>query len=127
MPTIDHVALYVEDLDAVCAFYRDYLDAEVDGGYHNPRTGLRTHFLTFGDGARLEVMTRPGQDEEPSPRRRGFIHVAFNLESRVAVDGLVARLVADGVEIVNGPRVTGDGYYEAVTVDPEGNLVELVG
>lgn len=126
MPAIDHVALYVSDLEEVCAFYTTFFDASLDEGYHNPRTGLRTHFLTFDDGARLEVMTRPGHDVAPDAMRRGFIHVAFSMGSRDAVDALVRRFEQAGVPLVDGPRVTGDGYYEAVVHDPEGNAVEVV-
>jgi lactoylglutathione lyase len=32
---------------------------------------------------------------------------------------------AAGVPVVSSPRLTGDGYYEAVVTDTEGNLVEI--
>ena len=127
MAVLDHAALHVEDLDAVCDFYTRYVGASRGPGYHNPRTGLRTHFLSFEGGARLEVMSRPGHDEPQSARHLGLHHLALRLGPREAVDTLVQRLLRDGVTVLDGPRVTGDGYYEAVVLDPEGNHVELVG
>ncbi|KUP26699.1 VOC family protein [Kocuria rhizophila] len=127
MAVLDHAALHVEDLDAVCAFYTTHLGATQGAGYHNPRTGLRTYFLSFEDGGRLEVMTRPDHDRPRDEFALGYHHVAFHLGSRAAVDACVQRLRDAGTEPVDGPRVTGDGYYEAVVLDPEGHRVEVVG
>lgn len=127
MAVLGHAALHVEDLDAVCAFYTTHLGATQGAGYHNPRTGLRTYFLSFEGGGRLEVMTRPGYDRPRDERALGYHHVAFHLGSRDAVDAFVQRLRDAGIEPVDGPRVTGDGYYEAVVLDPEGHRVEVVG
>jgi lactoylglutathione lyase len=86
-----------------------------------PKTSLRTYFLTFSEGARLEVMTRDGLPEgDPAAEKTGFTHLAFKLDGREAVDALTARLSADGFAVVGGPRVTGDGYYESCVLGPEG-------
>lgn len=127
MPTIDHAALFVTDLEAAREFFCTYFGATSNEQYHNPRTGLRTYFLDFGDGARLELMTRPDVTGIPAASDTGWNHVALRLGSREAVDEMAARLAADGYRITSGPRVTGDGYYEAVVLDGEGNPVELVG
>jgi lactoylglutathione lyase len=126
MPGVDHVAVSVSDLESVRAFYERYLGAEAGPLYHNPSTGLRSYFLSFGDGARLEIMTRPGTTEPALPQQLGWAHTAFSLGSREAVDALVEVLRTDGFTVVDGPRVTGDGYYEASVLDPEGNRVELM-
>lgn len=124
---INHVAMYVRDLEASRLFYERYFAATANARYHNPNTGLQTYFLGFpGSDVRLEIMTRPGL----SPRaeramNEGFIHLAFSTGSRDAVDALTARLQADGFACLSGPRVTGDGYYESVAVDPDGNLLEI--
>ena len=97
-----------------------------NGGYHNAETGFRSYFISFDGGARLEVMNRPGMSDPPKdPARTGFIHAAFSVGSREAVDALTARLRADGYEVASGPRTTGDGYYESCVVGVEGNLIEL--
>ena len=95
--------------------------------YHNPKTGLQTYFLTFPDSAtRLELMTRPGlAPGGERMMREGYIHCAFSVGSREAVDRLTAQLVADGYPCLSGPRTTGDGYYESVVADPDGNLLEI--
>ena len=124
--TIDHVALYVEDLQGARDFFLRYFEAQANDGYHNPKTGLRTYFLTFASGARLEVMTRPrmvARGDEPV--QTGYIHLAFNTGSREAVDALTERLRADGYEVLSEPRVTGDGYYESCVLGPEGCQLEL--
>ena len=121
---IEHIALTVRDLEAARAFFEQYFQASSNNGYHNPVTGLRTYFLTFDGGARLELMTRPALPEGTEPRI-GYAHLAFALGSREAVDALTARLRADGWAVASGPRVTGDGYYESCVAGPEGCLLEL--
>ena len=84
---IEHVALYVEQLERMREFYSTYFGAVSNDGYHNPRTGLRTYFLSFSDGSRLELMNRPQMQREPKGQMRtGYIHLAFSLGSREAVD-----------------------------------------
>jgi lactoylglutathione lyase len=97
--------------------------------YENPRTGFRSYFVSFDDGARLELMSRPAHEPEqraPEDHSLGYAHVALGLGGRERVDAVVARLEAEGVAILGRPRVTGDGSYEAVIADPEGNRIELV-
>ncbi|HAE85632.1 MAG TPA: glyoxalase [Anaerolineaceae bacterium] len=123
-----HIALYVQDLEGMKDFYVQYFDASANTKYHNPKTGLQTYFLSFSDGARLELMTRP--ELTPHPQQdapaAGYNHIAFMLGSRERVDALAQELSLAGCPILSGPRVTGDGYYEASLLDPEGNLLELV-
>ena len=94
--------------------------------YHNPRTGLRTYFLTFDGGARVELMQKPGALPGGPELREGWAHLSFSLGSREAVDATTERLRAAGCAVESGPRVTGDGYYESCLLDPEGNRVELM-
>lgn len=123
---IDHVGLYANDIEAMKRFYTTYFGAAADAGYHNPRTGFRSYFLTFEGGARLELMNRPDIEDMPKPpARTGFIHIAICVGGRDAVDALASRLAADRFTIAGMPRVTGDGYYECVALDPEGNQVEV--
>jgi lactoylglutathione lyase len=51
--------------------------------------------------------------------------VAISVGSRDHVDELTARLRQDGYPVLDGPRRTGDGYYESVVLDPDGNRVEI--
>lgn len=123
---IDHVAMYVKDLEGVRQFFMKYLDAVSNDGYHNKTTDFRSYFLTFEDGMRLEIMNKPGmEDPEKTLNRTGFIHLAFNVGSREAVDELTARLRKDGYQVVSGPRTTGDGYYESCIVAVEENQIEI--
>ena len=123
---IEHIALYVNDLERARDFFVRYLGGVPNAGYHNDRTGFRSYFLQFGDGARLELMCKPGMDDAPKPlARTGYAHIAFSLGSKEAVDALTATLRADGYEVVSGPRTTGDGYYESCVVAVEGNQIEL--
>lgn len=121
---IEHVALWARDLEGVCAFYVR-LGATAGPLYRNSRTGSSSRFLSWPGGqARLEVMSRPGTGL-PGTGWSGWAHVALALGSEAAVDQLVAQLSGEGVPVVDGPRRTGDGYYECVVLDPEGNRVEL--
>ena len=123
---IEHIALYVNDLEGAKAFFVNYFGAVSNEGYHNKTTDFRSYFLTFSDGARLEIMHKPQMiDAEKYPNRTGFIHLAFSVGSKEAVDSLTARLKADGFEVLSGPRTTGDGYYESCIAGFEGNLIEI--
>lgn len=127
---IEHVALWARDIEAVAAFYARWFGARVGERYENARKGFASRFLEFGDGARLEVMSRTdvGARGAPNPQgseQLGFAHVAIAVGDEAAVDALAARLRAAGIELADGPRRTGDGYYECVVRDPEGNRVEV--
>ena len=123
---IEHIAMYVNNLEAARDFFVRYLVAQSNAGYHKPKTDFRSYFLTFSDGARLELMHKPQmEDGEKTLNRTGLIHIAFSLGSAQAVDALTARLQADGYTVVSGPRTTGDGYYESCVVVFEGNQIEL--
>ena len=123
---IEHVAMYVSHLEEARDFFVKYLGAKANDGYHNPRTDFRSYFLTFDDGARLELMNKPTvTDEAKMPERTGYAHIAFSVGSREAVDALTARLQADGYAVVSGPRTTGDGYYESCVLAVEDNQIEI--
>ncbi len=123
---IEHIAMYVNDLEKAKDFFIRYFEASTNDGYHNPSTGFRSYFLTFDDGARLEIMNRPGISDLPKAlTSTGYSHIAFSLGSREAVDALTRRLEHDGYPVISGPRITGDGYYESCVVGMEGNQIEI--
>ena len=123
---IEHVAMYVNDLESARNFFIKYFGAKSNAGYHNPTKKFRSYFLSFDGGARLELMHKADMvDREKDINRTGFIHIAFSVGSRAAVDELTARLKADGFEVLSGPRTTGDGYYESCIIDLEGNQIEI--
>ena len=123
---IEHIAMYVNDLEKARSFFMQYLGARSNEGYHNPKTDFRSYFLSFDDGARLEIMNKPGmKDEKKAQARTGYIHIAFSLGSKERVDALTKKLREDGYEVISGPRTTGDGYYESCMIGIEGNQIEL--
>ncbi len=123
---IEHVALYVQDLEAARRFFTAYLGGISNDGYYNPRTGFRSYFIAFDGGSRLEIMTRPDMEELPKPpARTGYAHIAFSVGSRENVDKLTQQLRCDGYSVASGPRVTGDGYYESCLVGIEENIIEI--
>lgn len=126
MIKIDHIAMYVADLEGARKFFNDFFGATSNEMYHNPKTGLRTYFLTFPEGGKLEIMSRPEVDVVNNPVfRSGFIHLSFSLGSRTEVDRLTCLLSSHGYEVLSGPRITGDGYYESCIRGFEDNLLEL--
>ena len=126
---IEHVAIWVRDLERIRSFYKTYFEATANDKYVNSRTGFSSYFLRFPDGgARLELMQMPGiLENQPDGLSQwmGFTHIAVSVGSEAAVDALTNRLQTDGYTIADGPRRTGDGYYESVALDPEGNRVEI--
>lgn len=123
---IEHIAMYVKDLEATKHFFMKYLGATSNDGYLNKKTEFRSYFLSFEDGARLEIMNQPQVTEcQPEVQRLGYIHLAFCVGSKAKVDALTAELKEDGYTVISGPRTTGDGYYESCIVGIEGNIIEL--
>ncbi len=132
---VEHIAIWTEDIERLRAFYEHNFGAVAGARYVNPVKGFQSYFLSFTSGARLEIMQMPGICEMPSiPRTRndvrtqftGYIHLAISTGSEAGVDALTAQLRADGYPILDGPRATGDGYYESVALDPDGNRLEIV-
>ncbi len=147
---IEHAALWTKDLQRLVAFYVEYFGAVAGERYFNPRRQFTSYFLSFSSGARLEVMsTSPTQPAgarsassptgdaaptQPPPSGSaptgegpgvGAAHLAFATGSEAQVDALTARLRTAGYPVLDGPRRTGDGYYESVVLDPDGNRVEI--
>lgn len=131
---IDHVAIWTRDtatLERLREFYQTHFGASAGARYESRRRpGFTSYFLTFpADGesssARLELMTAPDVPEGSRGDITGWAHIAIALGTRAAVDHMVARFRAAGVPVLSGPRTTGDGYYEAVVEDPDGNVVEI--
>lgn len=132
---IEHVALWTRDtatLERLRAFYQTWFGASAGRMYESRRRpGFTSYFLSFpadgeGGGARLELMAAPDIGEGSRGDVTGWAHIAIALGTHAAVDALVARMTAAGVTVVSGPRTTGDGYYEAVVQDPDGNVVEIM-
>ena len=123
---IEHIALYVNDLEGTRRFFVKYFGATSNDGYHNPQADFRSHFLSFDNGARLEIMNKPNMsDLSKEINRTGYAHIAFSVGSKEKVDTLTAKLKADGYEVISGPRTTGDGYYESCIIALEGNQIEI--
>ena len=134
---IEHLAMYVNDLEAARDFFVEYLGGRSNDGYHNPITGFRSYFISFDNGPRLELMNKPGVgSHEGTPggdlvdgidgtERPGYAHIAFSVGSKEKVDELTKTIKYDGYEVISGPRTTGDGYYESCIVDFEGNQIEI--
>lgn len=123
---IDHIALWSICPERAKEFYVRYFGGREGESYHNPRTGLRTWFVSFDEGARMEIMSRPDVAASPADdARAGWAHIAFSVGSRTRVDALTAELSAAGYEVLSAPRTTGDGYYESCVADPDGNRVEI--
>lgn len=121
---IEHVALYVNDLEKAKDFFVSYMNAKPNEGYHNKNTDFKSYFLTFKGGTRLEIMNKPNMaDTDEALTRNG--HIAFSVGSKKKVDELTEQLSKDGYKVISGPRTTGDGYYESCILGIEGNIIEI--
>jgi len=125
---IEHVAIWTGNLSRLASFYETYFQASVGRRYVNPARQFVSVFLTFEGRARLELMQMPTvalRSPAEEPLSTGYAHVAFSTGSPEAVDALTTRLQADGYDVLDGPRRTGDGYYESVVLDCDGNRIEI--
>ncbi|ANF49887.1 glyoxalase [Chryseobacterium glaciei] len=126
---IEHIAIWVRDLEKMKEFYQKYFGATSNEKYHNPVKNFESYFLSFENGSRLEIMTRPDIQEGNNSydaQKFGIVHLAFSTGSNEKVDAITETLRNDGYEIVGEPRTSGDGYYESVILDPENNIVEII-
>lgn len=125
---IEHLAIWVDDLEKMREFYLNYFNVTSNEKYINIKKGFTSYFLDFGEGkTRIELMKMPDIIHEPDKRgfMKGIAHFAISVGSKEAVNNLTERLRADQYTIESEPRTTGDGYYESVVLDPEGNYVEI--
>jgi lactoylglutathione lyase len=126
---IEHIAVWAKDLEKLKEFYITYFQAKAGERYTNTRKNFNSYFLSFDDGCRLELMQMPGIPESQNDIYKqfsGLIHFAVSVGSKEKVDTLTEQLRKDGYEIVGEPRTSGDGYYESVVLDGEGNRIEIL-
>jgi lactoylglutathione lyase len=120
--------MWTQDLERLVSFYSSYFGASVGERYVNSAKGFESRFLSFGGGARLELMRSSGPPPvlyEAGAQRMGLTHLALSVGSEEGVETLTARLRQEGYPVLDGPRRTGDGYYESVVLDPDGNRIEI--
>ena len=123
---IEHIAIWVSDLEKMRVFYETYFKATSGELYENTKKKFTSYFMTFSEGARLEIMKRPEIEKQFSENEHlGLAHFAASVGAKSEVDTLTEKLRSDGYKIVGEPRTTGDGYYESVVLDPEGNRIEI--
>ena len=123
---MEHVALWCRDLERMRQFYQDLFGCAASAPYANAQTGFSSCFLSFPNGGRLELMRSASHDAPQDARHLGFAHLALSVGSPERVDEWTRQLESRGVAIESPPRRTGDGYYESVVLDPEGNRIEIV-
>lgn len=123
---IEHLAIWVNDIERMKDFYQTYFGGVANEKYRNEKKQFESYFLTFDSGARLELMYRPDiEDLDSSKEYIGIAHLAISVGSKAQVDSLTDKLQSAGYSIAGLPRWTGDGYYESVILDPEGNRIEI--
>jgi lactoylglutathione lyase len=127
--TLEHVAIWTDNLERLKAYYMKYFRAASNDKYTNTNKGFESYFLSFESGARLEIMSMPGvpanMNDTVKAQHKGIIHLAFGVSSMEEVDDKAKELRQDGFPILSGPRKTGDGYYEFETLDPDHNRLEV--
>lgn len=122
---IEHIAMYVKDLERAKTFFETYFQGMAGEKYTNEKKGFSSYFISFSDATRLELMQQVGTSESVLKKQFGFAHIAFSLGDKANVLSLTEQLRIDGYSIVSEPRTTGDGYFESCIADMEGNLIEL--
>lgn len=121
---IQHVAVWVRSLEAMKDFYTLKLGGRAGQRYDNNKTGFSSYFIEFDGGAAVELMSRK-DIAEGGKETFGYAHLAYSLGGKTEVNAFTEKMRRDGVEVVSGPRVTGDGCYESCILDPEGNRIEM--
>lgn len=125
---IEHIAIWANDLEKMKAFYLKFFELEPGKKYENAKKQFSSYFLSFSDGVRIELMHKTDISEkivrtEPDS---GLAHFAISVGTKERVDQITELIRKDGYKIIGEPRTTGDGYYESVIADPEGNRIEII-
>lgn len=124
---IAHIAIWTKELEAMKDFYTRYFKGESNEKYINPVKQFESYFICFESGAKLELMRKQSVGNPiDTEERLGISHIAFELGSEEAVLSLTETLRSDGFHVVGEPRTSGDGYFESVVLDVDGNRVELL-
>ncbi|MFO7526174.1 MAG: VOC family protein [Ignavibacteriaceae bacterium] len=127
---LDHVAIWTDNLEVLKDFYAKYFNAVSNDKYVNKQTRMESYFLTFDSGAKIEIMSKPGIPDNLNDRidsqHKGIIHLAFSVDTKQEVDDKAGQLRSGGFRILRGPRITGDGYYEFESIDPDNNRFEVI-
>lgn len=125
---IEHLAIWTRNLEGLREFYQQYFGGTSNEKYVNSRKGFSSYFLSFEGGPRLELMNMPGipdSQDDPDTQFMGLIHFAFEVDSMARVDEMAETFQKSPYPIVDGPRITGDGYYEFTVLDPDRNRIEV--
>ena len=125
---IDHIAIWTRHLEKMKHFYETYFHGKAGEKYLNPRKNFESYFVEFDSGTRLELMEKleiSTKLHDDIKNYLGITHLAISTGERDKVDQLTEQLRADGYTIIGEPRITGDGFYESVALDPDGNKVEI--
>lgn len=125
---LDHIAIWTKQLEKMRLFYEKYFDGKAGQKYINPRKNFESYFIEFESGTRLELMEKlevNSKLHEDMANYLGITHFAMSTGDRKIVEQLTEQLRADGYKIIGEPRITGDGFYESVVLDPDGNKVEI--
>lgn len=126
---IEHIAIWTTQLEQLKDFYCKYFDGKANEKYRNEEKQFESYFVSFGNGARLEIMSRPdipaSLNDTVKRQHLGLIHFAFEVSSMEEVDQMAKHFEDEGLQILSGPRKTGDGYYEFETLDPDNNRLEV--
>ena len=124
---IEHIAIWSMDIEKLKEFYVKYFGAECNSKYINEKRDFQSYFLSFDTGARIEIMQISGLEAMSESEKvfAGFSHFALSVGSKEAVDKITQKISEDGLKVISEPRTTGDGYYESLVLDTDGNKVEI--
>ena len=125
---IVHIALWVDNLEQMKDFYLSYFDATCNKKYTNLTKKFTSYFISFKEGGcSIELMNKPDilANNESRGNRKGWAHLAISVGSKEKVDEMTELFRQDGFRIEGEPRITGDGFYESIILDPEGNFIEI--
>lgn len=124
---LHHIAIWTFRLEELKEFYTRFFGGKSNEKYVNPKKGFESYFISFDEGPSLELMSRPDvQNTLVEENRIGLTHLAFTFPSQAEVLRFTEEMRSEGYPIAGEPRTSGDGYFESVVLDPDGNRIECV-
>lgn len=125
---IAHIGIWTNQLEELKRFYITFFGGVANDKYINPMKGFESYFIRFDGEAAIEIMSRTDVKESRNQAELeniGLAHLAFSVGSTTKVDQLTEQLRQAGYRVASEPRTTGDGFYESVILDPDGNRIEI--
>ncbi|WP_037572119.1 VOC family protein [Spirochaeta cellobiosiphila] len=121
----DLIGLFVEDLEAMVAFYRDVIGLGINWSGEGPYAEFVHEGIRFAMYERAQLPKLLGQTPDYPKKLNGSFELSINVGPSHNVDDTYNRFCEKGAQPIYAPRDEPWSMRSAMIADPEGNLIEI--